>query len=262
MALLQHQIWTLIGKNIRIAFLRHAPSTVFRAFWLPVVYIVILGYIRNVFIPPSKFGIATSTRVRSLDDAMDAAAGSRTTLAFVNSGLSGGDIDKVIANVAAPLQSAGKDVQFLTHDTDLLTTCRSSLKGVSGCFAAAVFYSSPAEGTGGIWNYTIRIDGALGTKIDVGETNNDAEIYTIPLQHSIDFSIAALNTTISQAALPTQIDEFMFTTMTQKQRAISIRQSYMNGIAKYTAVTFFLAAVGIVRQIFSSTISFLRRLFY
>jgi hypothetical protein len=54
----------------------------------------------------------------------------------------------------------------------------------------------------------------------------------------------------------------MFTTMTQKQRAISIRQSYMNGIAKYTAVTFFLAAVGIVRQIFSSTISFLRRLFY
>jgi hypothetical protein len=250
MALFQRQIWTLIRKNIRIVLMRHTASTLFRAFWLPVIYVVILGYIRNIFIPPSKFGIATSTPVRSLVDAMDAVTGSRTTIAFVNSGLSGGDIDKVVANVAAPLKATGKDVQFLTHDTDLLATCRSSLRGVSDCFAAAVFYSSPSEGTGGIWNYTIRVDGALGTKVDVGKTNNDAEIYTIPLQHSIDFAIAALNTTIDQAGLPVQVDEFMFSTMTQKQRAIQIRQNYMNGIAKYTAVTFLLASVGVVCQRF------------
>lgn len=181
---------------------------------------------------------------------MNAAAASRTTVAFVNSGLSGGDIDKVIADVAAPLQAAGKDVQFLTQDTDLLTTCRSSLRGASECFGAAVFYSSPTEGSGGIWNYTIRVDGSLGGKIDVGKTNNDAEIYTIPIQHAVDFSIASLNTTSGQAALPTQVDEFMFTTQTQKQRAIKIRQDYMNVVAKYTAVTFFLATVGIVRRLY------------
>ena len=211
---------------------------------------MILGYIKNVFIPPSKFGVATSTPVRSLVDAMNVGGGSRTTIAFVNSGFSWGDIDHVIASVTAPLHAAGKDVVVLAHDTDLLTTCRSSLQGVSHCFAAAVFYSSPTEGSGGIWNYTIRVDGALGGKIDVGKTKNDAEIYTIPLQHSIDFSIAALNTTINRNSLPTQVDEFMFTTMTQKERAISIRQTYMNGIAKYTAVTFFLAAVGIVCRTF------------
>ena len=248
MALFQRQIWTLIRKNIRIVLLRHPASTLFRAFWLPVVYVIILGYIRNIFIPPSQYGIATSTPVRSLVDAMDAAAGSRTTIAFVNSGLSGGDIDKVISNVAAPLKAAGKDVQFLTDEADLLTTCRSSLSGVSDCVGAAVFYSSPSEGIGGIWNYTIRIDGALGTKIDVRKKTNDAEIYTIPIQHSIDFSIAALNSTVDQAVLPGQVNEFMFTTLTQKQRAIQIRQNYMNAIAKYTAVTFLLAAVGIVSR--------------
>jgi hypothetical protein len=213
-----------------------------------VIYVVILGYIRNIFVPPSKFGIATSSPVRTLLDAMDTAAKSRPKIAFVNSGLSGGEIDNVIAAVTAPLLAAGKDVQLLAQDSDLLSTCHSSLKGVSDCFGAAVFYSSPTEGSGGVWNYTIRVDGALGGKINVGKTTNDAEIYIIPLQHAIDFSIAGLNTTIDDKALPIEVNEYMFTTETQAQRATQIRQKYMSGIVQYIAVTFFLASVGIVRQ--------------
>lgn len=191
---------------------------------------------------------------------MNIADGSRTTLAFVNSGLSGGDIDKVIANVASPLQVAGKDVQYLTQDRDLLTTCRSSLKGVSDCFGAAVFYSSPTEGTGGIWNYTIRVDGSLGGKINVGKTTNDAEIYIIPLQHAIDFSISTLSNASGQVTLPAQVDEYMFTTMTQKQRQINIRQKYMGGIVQYLAVAFFLASVGIVSRLWQNWASLIHLL--
>ena len=147
-----------------------------------------------------------------------------------------------------PVQAAGKDVQFLTQETDLLTTCRSSLSGVSNCFAAAVFYSSPTEGSGGIWNYTIRVDGSLGVRINVGNTDNDAEIYAIPLQHAVDFTIASLNTTINQATLPTQVDEYMFTSMTQQQRTDKIREEYMSEIVNDLAVLFLLGLVGVVSR--------------
>jgi len=257
MALLRRQIWTLTVKTIRISLFRHRFATIFRSFILPVIYIVILAYARNIFIPPATFGIATSTPVRSLVNAMDAETGGRTTLVFVNSGFSGGSIDEVIASVAAPAQAAEKDVQFLTQDTDLLTTWPSSLKGVSNCFGAVVFYSSPTEGSGGIWNYTIRVDGSLGGRINVGSTSNNAEIYTIPLQHAVDFAIASLNTTVSQASLPTQVDEYMFTSMTQQQRADNIREQYMSGVVEYLAVAFMLALVGVVsHHIFTPFIIF------
>ena len=254
-SLFSRQIRTLVLKNIRIALFRHPLATIIRAFTLPIVYIIILGYIRNIFIPPAKFGVATSNPVRSLVNGIDGATGGRKTLALVNGGFTGGDIDKVIAQVAAPVQAAGNDVQFLNQETDLLTTCRSSLKGVSACYGAAVFYSSPTEGPGGYWNYTIRVDGSLGGgKINVGKSSNDAEVYILPIQHAVDFTIASLNTSINQAALPTQVDEYMFTTITQQQRAINIREKYMSGIVQYIAAAFLLASVGIVRPNFFSTL--------
>lgn len=93
-----------------------------------------------------------------------------------------------------------------------------------------MFYASPTEGSGGQWNYSLRADGGLGNKIETTNANNDQQIYVIPLQHAIDFAIAAQNGSIDQAAIPEEVNEYPFTSETQAQRATRIRVRYMGGI--------------------------------
>lgn len=222
------QIWTLVIKNILIILVRHPFSTPLRCFLLPVVFTGFLTFARNLFIPPSQFGIGSPTPVRTLANALQHAGGGRDRVALVNGGFTGGDIEKVIQHVADQITAEGKIVQILSHEQDLMTTCRNSLRGVSTCFGAAIFYASPSEGTGQLWNYSLRADGVLGQgKIDMTKTSNDAELYTLPLQHAIDFAIAHVNQTIDQTALPSQVDEYPYTDKTQKERNDQIRVRFM-----------------------------------
>ncbi|KAI4153099.1 MAG: hypothetical protein L6R39_001669 [Caloplaca ligustica] len=243
------QVLTLVWKNILIVLFRHALSTPFRAFLLPVIYVGFLAYARNLFIPPSHYGIAKPTPVRSLAEGLDASGGGRDTVVLVNNGFTGGNIDRVITQVADTIRAQDKIVQITPNEDDLLTICRNSLRGVSHCYAAAVFYSSPNEGPGGIWNYSLRADGGLGTKIDVTNANNDAELYPLPLQHTVDFTIASQNTTIDQSALPAQVYEYPFTSETQKQRNDNIRIRYMGGIIDILAVAFYIGMVCVTYQL-------------
>ena len=176
---------------------------------------------------------------------MDAASGGRNTIVFVNSGHSGGAIDDVINKVAAPARSSGHNVQLLTQEVDLGRTCRSSLRGSTACYAAAVFYSSPSEGKGGSWNYTLRGDGAMGVIIDAKTNKNDFEIYLLPLQHSIDAAIASLNQTTGQNAIPPAVNSYLYTTLTQPENKDRIRVRYMDSVISILAVAFLegLAAV-------------------
>ncbi len=247
MGLLLRQTWTLIWKNILIVLIRHPFTTPIRAFVLPVVLTVFLAYARNLFVPPSQYGIGTPTLLRSFADSLHSGAG-RTTVAFVNNGFKGGDIDKVIMNVAGQVSSAGKQVRMLSQESELITECKGSIRGVSKCYGAAVFYSSPTEGPGGLWNYSLRADGALGTKINTNKDTNDQELIVIPLQHTIDYAIAAQNTTIDQAAIPTRIDEYPYTSQTQKEHSDSIRRSYMGGITNILGVAFFIGMVVVIYQ--------------
>jgi ATP-binding cassette subfamily A (ABC1) protein 3 len=115
------------------------------------------------------------------------------------------------------------NVSRFSDPTDVLTTCRSSLRGVTQCFAAVEFVSSPSEGSGGVWNYTLRADGALGQVIDVQSPNNDGEIYLLPLQHAVDYAIASINSTVNQAALPSSVLEYPYTDLTQSELQTKIR---------------------------------------
>ena len=239
----------MTAKNILIVLLRHALWTPLRCFLLPVIFIGFLAYARNLFIPPSHYGIAPPTPVRSLADALRTDGAGRHTVAFVNNGFTGGDIEGVITQVADTVRAEGRDVQILNQEEELLTTCRNSLRGVSQCFGAAVFFASPSEGPGGMWNYSLRGDGGLGVKIDVTNTKNDIEIYPIPLQHAIDFSILSRNSTVDQSTLPSQINEYPFTDKTQQQRNDDIRTSYMGGIIDILGVAFFLGIVGVIYQL-------------
>ncbi|KAL8947555.1 MAG: hypothetical protein Q9222_006178 [Ikaeria aurantiellina] len=214
-----------------------------------VIYIIFLAYARNLFNPPSHFGIADSNPLRSLSDALSVSGGGRDTVVLVNNGLVGGDIDKVIGQIADTTRAAGKTVHITPNESDLLDFCRSSLRGVSHCYAAAVFYASPSEPPGAMWKYNLRADGGLGTKIDVTDTDNDVEIYPLPFQHAIDFAIASLNATIDQDALPSQVEEYPFTSRTEDQRSDDIRIKYMGGIIDILGVAFFIAMVCVVYQL-------------
>ena len=182
-------------------------------------------------------------------DALDAGGGAgRDIVAFVNNGFTGGDIATVINQLADQVKGEGKTVKILAQEEDLLTTCRSSIRGVSSCFAGAVFYGSPTEGPGGLWNYSLRADGGLGNKIDTTNGDNDQEIYALPLQHAIDFAIAGQNSTIDHSALPKQVDEYPYTSQTQKQWQDQIRVRYMGGIIEILGVAFFIGIVGVIYQ--------------
>lgn len=123
----------------------------------------------------------------------------------MNNGFHGGDIERVIDKLSEPVRASGKKVEILSNPDALRDICRNTLMGTSKCVGAAVFYSSPDEGPGGIWNYSIRADGSLGATIDVTNNDNDAQLYSLPIQHAIDFAIASINGTINQDALPQEV---------------------------------------------------------
>ncbi|KAI9658038.1 MAG: hypothetical protein M1821_002698 [Bathelium mastoideum] len=204
-----------------------------------------ISYAKNFFVPPATYGIGSATPLRSFSDALAVGESSRNTVAFVNNGHTGGQIENVIDEVSNIVRGAGKRVEVVGSDVELLTVCKSSLRGASDCFAAASFVSSPTEGSGGIWNYTIRADGALGTKIFVNRNDNDAEIYVLPFQHTIDTTIASINQTSS----PAQIDEYPFTSETSQERANNIEELYMGTLIDILAVAFFLGIVGVTYQL-------------
>lgn len=237
--LFYRQTWTLVIKNILIVLVRHAFSTPLRCLLLPLFFTGFLSFARNLFIPASQFGIGTPVPVRSLASALQAAGGGRNRVAFINSGFAGGDIDRVINLVADQVRAEGRIVELVSQERDLLTACRNSLRGISTCFGAAIFYASPTEGPGGLWNYSLRADGDLGSKIDMTKSNNDVEIYPLPLQHALDFAIASINQTVDQTALPKQINEYPFTDKTAQERADRIRIRYMGG----RSLIFFIAIV-------------------
>ncbi|PGH09402.1 hypothetical protein AJ80_07677, partial [Polytolypa hystricis UAMH7299] len=241
------QIWTLTVKNLLITLFRPYISTPLRAFWLPVIFIAFLSFARNLFIPPSKFGIADPTALRTLPEALNAVSGGRDKVVFVNNGFTDGAIDRVIAQIAEPVRSSGMTVDILESPDKLSDTCRSTLRGSSPCVAAAVFYSSPEEGPGGEWNYTIRGDRALGSKIVTTKSDNDAQIYILPFQHAVDFAIASVSGT--DAPLPDKIMEYPYTSETAEERTNNIRVRYMGAIIDILSVAFFIGTVGVAYQL-------------
>jgi len=119
-----------------------------------------ISYARNFFVPPSTYGIGEVHPIRDFVEAMHASAGGRNIVAFVNNGFIGGEIENLINYLSDVVNVAGLSALIVSTDDDLLATCPSTLRGVSPCFAAASFHSSPSEGPYPYWNYTLRAAGA------------------------------------------------------------------------------------------------------
>lgn len=243
------QTWALTYKNLLIILFRHALSTPLRALVLPIVFGWFLSYARNLFQVESEYGFGVPAPVKSFADGLDGGITSRATVVFVNNGFTQGEIGGVIDNVADQARSAGKIVRIVETEAELPVICKASIRAVSKCYGAAIFYSSPNQGENpGQWNYTLKADGALGVKIDVTKNENDPQLYALPFQRAIDLAIASQNSTVNQSAIPT-INEYPFTTETIEQRETRIRTSYMGGIIDILGVAFYIAVVGVIYQL-------------
>ncbi|KAF2861198.1 putative ABC transporter [Piedraia hortae CBS 480.64] len=238
------QTWTLCEKTLRIVLFRHWLRTILRALIAPVVFMFFISYAKNFFIPPSNFGVGHPRPLRDLANAIASSTGGRDIFLFVNNGHTGGAIDEVISQVRMPIDNQGMEVKVLNSDDELLRICRGSIRSVSRCFAAVSFISSPNEGPGGLWNYTIRADGAMGSRIYVNRHNNDAEIFVLPVQHAVDAAIASLE----NIELP-EVDQFPFTSQTAAQRKRQITRMYMRTLINILAVAYFIGMVGVCFQL-------------
>lgn len=214
----------------------------------------IISYAKNFFIPPSLFGIGSPTPIRSLSQGLRASSGNHNKVVFVDNGFTGGDIEAVINAVSAEVTQAGRAVEVLRRDVELLTSCASSLRGATTCYGAVVFHSSPTEGDSPAWNYTLRADGAFGERIYVDRTDNDVELYILPLQRAVDAAIGSVSrsaaaTTAPGAAQPASIDEYPFTDLTSAERDAEIRRLYMGALIDILAVAYFVGVCGVTYQL-------------
>ncbi|KAF1955737.1 putative ABC transporter [Byssothecium circinans] len=248
-SLLIRQIWTLAWKDLLLVLnSERRLSTTFRAIYIPIIFVVYMSFIIKVYWPKEIYGIGNPSTVRLLSQAIGEAVGNRRTLALCNYGQTGGDIDRVIELVSSKARGSDGQIVEVVHDpTELQSLCKSSLSGVTKCYGAVEFYSSPHEG--GNWNYTIRVDGAHGYKINVENNKNDAEVFVIPLQHAVDSAIAEVSTGAGARTLPENIEEYPYTSKTQKEWDDSLVTTIQNAMAKYISIVWYIGFIGLCYQL-------------
>ncbi|EFQ30883.1 ABC transporter [Colletotrichum graminicola M1.001] len=200
---------------------------------------------QNLNNPQNDYGIAEPRPIRSLQDGLSAAGASRSAVVFVNNGLSGGAIDRVIDSFSEEVTRAGKNSTKIEKPSDISRICRSSFRATTSCYGAVIFHSSPNEGDGGIWNYTLRGDAAFGSSFKVKNDNNDVQIYTLPLQRAVDSAIVRTNSTEADPSPLSNVREWGFTGETEEERQASVRRRYQQTIIDYLGVSFVLALIGV-----------------
>lgn len=224
---------------------RHYISTVYTAVVLPIISCVYLTIGQYLVHANDKYGIGQPYDVFSLHDALGMSGGGRNTVAFVNSGHTGGDIDSVIHSLSSIVSGAGKTAVTITSQDDLGNVCKGTIRSTSNCFGAVVFSSSPNEGSDGLWNYTLRADGALGLTFDVTEDSNDAQIYVMPFQRAVDEAIANITSPHDSKPLQGTTQALAYTQMTEDQRLAQQRQEYQSSFIDYLSVAFLVSLIGV-----------------
>ncbi|KAF4345935.1 ABC transporter [Fusarium beomiforme] len=238
------QVGTLMGKDFRILLMRHLALCIWMAFILPIFLAALFSFTRNLLVPHAEFGIASQpTAVLNLGEAIKKASNSgRQKLVLADNGLEGGNIGQLFSNVSQQFKYAADsvgvefEVLLTRNDDDVTNACPSTIRGVSRCFGAIVMTSSPDQGPGGIWNYTIRGDGAFNRATLTFEISklNDQQIYLIPLQHAVDKAISGLsNSSTSFNAM-----EYPYTSLTPKERDREIRKQFQKTIKGWMGVAF------------------------
>ena len=239
---------TLMNKNFTIMLSRHFVSTLYTALMLPVLFSLYLGILRQVGGPQDEYGIGEPRAVRDLSDALGAADSSRDTVVLINNGHSGGDIDDVLDILAKQVSDAGRNATKVASEDELGFICKASYQGASNCFGAVSFHSSPDEGSGSGWNYTLRGDRALGSGFKVNEKDNDPQVYTLPLQRAVDRAIARVSSGGDEGDLD-GVEEWAFTDKTEEEREAEVRRQYQKSFTQFNSLSLIVIFFGIAYRL-------------
>lgn len=237
------QVWTLMSKNIRCMLIRRMKLCILTAFLIPIILAAFFSFAKNLFVPPAKYGISQPYPVMSLGDALRIGAQQdRTKVVLINNGFTGGNIDRVLNDIETAVKDASSavDIVRLNNEDNLPLECRSTLRGVTRCFGAVVMRSSPNEGPGGFWNYTIRTDAAFyvsAVKIDITKSDNVEQVYLLPIQRTVDSIIAQAAHPDSKPVL-NNTKEYPFTSLTSEERDVKVRQLFHQAVINYLGVAF------------------------
>ncbi|KAM4062839.1 ABC transporter [Hirsutella rhossiliensis] len=244
------QTWTLMCKNWRSLLLRHLLLIVIMALLLPILLSAFFSFAKNLFVPPATYGIGSLHPILTLPQAFDAATYSgRHKIVLVSNGHPvGGNISRVLDDIARQTADYGDPMRAVRVNAEdsLVSECRSTLRGVTSCFAAVVMRSSPTEGPGNIWNYTIRTDASLAQSpltINIESHTNPEQVYLMPLQRAIDAAIARLEG--RDAAPLARTNELPFTSQTQEERDRKVREVYHSAIVNFMGVAFISTVIWI-----------------
>ncbi|KAK4625533.1 Retinal-specific phospholipid-transporting ATPase ABCA4 [Fulvia fulva] len=235
------QTWTLTKKELLLIARRRWLSTFIRAVAFPIVLTAILASVKTWIHNDGGYGTATPSPIRTLSEAFAVVGDTRKQFVIVDRGLQGADVRAVIDELDQAARDGGRNVQFVTDSRQLIQVCPSSSKGVTSCFGAIDFWSSPDQGPNAIWNYTIWQDSVIAGA-DVRSDANPAQLYTIPLQRAVDSMISRRN---NGTALPDTVLQYPFTSQTQA--AVDFRDDKFFGLLITQALGFalFLAMCGI-----------------
>ena len=239
------QVRYLLTKDLTILITRHPTSTIYTALLLPVLMTVYLGVGQNLGGAGNKYGFAESHPIRSLEDGLRAADAIRSNVVFVDSGLVGGDVNRVISGVEERVSRAGKTSHRVTDTIEMGRICTVSSQGATPCYGAVVFNDSPNGGRGGVWNYTIRGDGVLGRTFKVDQDNNDPQIYILPLQRALDMEITRVDNPDNDLSFFDSAQEWPFTDQTESERKAEANRDYQRTFINYMGVAILLGFLGI-----------------
>jgi ATP-binding cassette subfamily A (ABC1) protein 3 len=171
----------------------------------------------------------TRRQLRSLQAGLAASPG-HDIVGFVDNGMKGGDVSSVIDSLSQKVRAAGKTTKLYNDTWDLALDCRTDDKGVTPCYGAIVFFSSPYQGTNvsspGYWNYTIRA--ASGGIIDIRTTTNSMERDMLPLQRALEQEIIAHSNSTNKTQLPAGLEIIAFTDQDQDALADSRSATYLS----------------------------------
>ncbi|KAF2688847.1 P-loop containing nucleoside triphosphate hydrolase protein [Lentithecium fluviatile CBS 122367] len=255
MNLMLRQTWALTRKNLTIICLRRPISTLIRALIIPLAVVLLVSFSKEFFASPQNWGISSQHTIRSLKDGLAAAEG-RDIVGFVDYGMRGGEVASVIDALSKTIIDAGKTPKIYNDTQQLTQECANDNKGVSKCYGAVVFLSSPEEGTTisekGTWNYTVKSSVlAYEAAADVSSDVNGPELYILPLQLAVDAEIVAQSKPNGSSNFPSTIKNVVYTR--QDQGALDdSRTSNFLALCIYAFGTLFtFTLIGIVYHVTS-----------
>ncbi|ETS87179.1 hypothetical protein PFICI_01007 [Pestalotiopsis fici W106-1] len=233
---IRRQTWALTKKNYTVAVVRSFGWTLFRAYILPLIIVILLLEIPNFTKKTSHNGVGSPATVKSLADSID----SSRKLAIVQLANQTSDVQQVIKTITEPL---GEDkIIRLSSADEVWDACNVDFHGNSNCHAVLTFRDSPGNGAvNDTWTYSIQVDPnrRSGGVVDVVNHDTLYENFWVPLQVAIDNAIA--NTT----SMP---EVYSYAMVDVDEAAKRTRQSYLETARVILGFAFFLSMLTVVHH--------------